>query len=260
VQTVDFLTAGILFVAGVLGGGLAGLVGGASLITFPAFLAAGLPPVIAVASNLAAVIPANLFAAIADRARMPPLNRGIVAMYAASVVAALIGAALLLLTPGRLFEILVPLLLGFATLLLACAPRVTRWLRERTRARGDREPQLGFSTIPAILPVSLYGGYFGAGVGVILLAVLSISTAGDYRSANVVKNIMTGLNTTGAAIYFAFNGAIAWPQTLVMMAGALAGGWLGGYLARIAPPSAMRIVVVAIGAILTAVYAVRYWL
>src|SRR5437773_2359785 len=124
---MDLKTASILFAAGIVGGGLAALVGGASLVTFPALLAAGLSPVTAAASNLAAIAPANFIAAWTDRAQMPPVDRAFGGLIASSVVGALIGASLLMLTPARAFELLVPVLLGFATLLLAFSVRISNW-------------------------------------------------------------------------------------------------------------------------------------
>ncbi len=114
-------------------------------------------------------------------------------------------------------------------------------------------------SIPLFLPVSVYGGYFGAGVGVILLGVLSIVTGGDYRSANAAKNIVTGINTLTAVACFTVFGAVDWLPALVMGAGALLGGLMGGHAARIVPPALMRIVVVVLGVLLTVVYAWRYW-
>jgi uncharacterized protein len=110
-----------------------------------------------------------------------------------------------------------------------------------------------------ILPVSFYGGYFGAGVGVLLIGVLSIGTPGDYRAANVTKNLVTSLNSLVAAAVFIVQGAVPWTPTLIMMAGALVGGLVGARLAQIAPHSMMRMVVVAVGALLTIVFAWRYW-
>jgi uncharacterized membrane protein YfcA len=256
---MDLQAASILFGAGVVGGGLAGLVGGASLITFPVLLAAGLSPVTAAASNLAAIAPANFIAAWTDRSRMPPVDRAFVGLMVSSVLGALIGAALLMLTPTRAFELLVPVLLGFATVLLAFSVRISNWIRASARARGKQDLTLSITSIPVMLPVSVYGGYFGAGVGVMLLGVLSVVTGGDYRSANVIKNIVTGLNTLVAVTCFGIFGAVSWRAAFVMGAGALLGGLLGGHAARIVSPAAMRIAVVALGALLTVVYAWRYW-
>ena len=249
----------MLFTTGIFGGAMAALVGGASVITFPVLLATGLPPVVATASNLVAVSPGNFLAALSDRSQLPPLNRGFVGLVIASVLGAFVGAVLLMATPSRLFEVLIPLLLGFATVLFAYAARITRWLRARALKRGGREPRMSVTSIPMLLPVSVYGGYFGAGVGVLLLGVLSIATAGDYRAANAAKNLVASLNTLVASIWFVTHGAISWPPTLTMMAGCLIGGYCGAQLARIVPQQVMRIVVVVVGAALTAAFAWRYW-
>ena len=256
---MDISTASILFGAGIVGGGLAGLVGGASLITFPALLAAGLSPVSAAASNLAAIAPANFIAAWTDRTQIPPVDRAFGGLVASSVLGALIGAALLMLTPTRAFELLVPVLLGFATLLVAFSVQISNWIRTSARARGKDNLTMSITSIPVLLPVSVYGGYFGAGVGVLLLGVLSVVTGGDYRSANVIKNIVTGINTLVAVTCFGIFGVVSWPATFAMGAGALLGGLLGGHAARVVSPAVMRIAMVALGALLTIVYARRYW-
>jgi len=249
----------MLFVTGIFGGAMAALVGGASVITFPVLLATGLPPVVATASNLVAVSPGNFLAALTDRSQLPPFNRAFIGLLIASVLGALAGALLLMVTPLRLFEVLIPLLLGFATVLFAYASRITQWLRARAQARGDGAPRMSVTSIPMLLPVSVYGGYFGAGVGVLLLGVLSIATGGDYRSANVAKNLVASLNTLVASICFIANGAVSWPPTLAMMAGCLIGGFCGGHLARIVPQQVMRVVVVVVGAALTLAFVWRYW-
>ena len=236
-----------------------GLVGGASLVTFPALLAIGLPPVTAAASNQVAALPSNFAAALADRGRLPTFDRGFIVLVVTSVVGALAGAFLLLWTPGRVFEILVPLLLGFATILFAVSPQISRWLRARAAASGRETTRSSANSIPMLFPISVYGGYFGAGVGVLALAALSVGTDGDYRAANMTKNIVMGLNTLGASIVLAAQNAVSWPPTLIMMAGAVIGGLLGGQLARVVPDGVMRVFVVVVGVLLTAVFAWRYW-
>jgi hypothetical protein len=249
----------ILFATGIVGGVMASMVGGASVITFPVLLATGLNPVVATASNLIAVSPGNMLAAFADRSQLPPFNRAFVGMIGASVLGALFGAALLMVTPARLFEVLIPLLLGFATVLFAFASRIARWVRARAQARGGVVSGTNVTSIRMLLPVSIYGGYFGAGVGVLLLGVLSIATGGDYRSANVVKNLVASLNTMVASICFVAFGAVSWPPTLTMMAGCAIGGLCGVHLARIVPQNVMQVAVVAAGAVLTIAFARRYW-
>jgi uncharacterized membrane protein YfcA len=255
---VDPNTVLFLLGAGVIGGLMSSLVGGASVVTFPVMLAVGLSPVVATASNLVAVSAGNFLAAVTDRAKLPPFNRAFVGLVMASVLGALLGAVLLLATPVRLFEFLIPLLLGFATILFAFADRITAWLRARASDRG-REWKIGVTSIPLVLPVSVYGGYFGAGAGTLLLGVLMIATEGDYRRANVAKNLVSSLNTSAASVWFIFNDAVSWPETLVMMAGCLIGAFCGSYLARRVRQDAMRVVIVVVGATLTAVFAWRYW-
>ena len=126
-------------------------------------------------------------------------------------------------------------------------------------ARHGTGPKLAVTNFWMLLPISVYGGYFGSGVGVLCVAVLMLATDGDYRSANIIKNLVVALNTAVAGAYLALHGAIAWPETLVMGAGALLGGLMGGQLARIAPPAVMRVVVFLIGAVLTVIYAWKYW-
>src|SRR4051812_27556038 len=169
---MDLLHGALLVAAGIAGGCMAAIVGGAAVITFPALLAAGLPPVMATAANTVALTPGLFLAAIYDRSQLPPLDRSFVAVALASIAGAVIGAVLLVLTPERVFSALVPLLLGFATVLFAYAGRISTWLATRGDARR-------FTHSPAVvLPVSVYGGYFGAGVGVLMLGVLSV---GDRR-------------------------------------------------------------------------------
>lgn len=248
----------MLFFAGIAGGMVTATVGGAAIFTYPALIASGIPPLPATTCNLTASFPGALFAALSDRKQLPPFNRAFVATVLASMAGAGAGALVLLATPQRVFEVLVPILLGFATVLFAFAPRVSEWLRERARRRG-RELDIGTPSLKMLLPVSFYGGYFGGGVAILVLGVLSVATGGDYRSANVVKNLIISLNCAAAAAVFIARGTVVWPQTLVLMAGSIAGGLVGASLARIAPREVMRVAVVVIGALLTVFFAWRYW-
>ena len=152
-----------------------------------------------------------------------------------------------------------PLLLGFATILFAFGDRISMAIRARSLARHGCEPQIKITSIPMLLPVSVYGGYFGAGVGVLLLAVLSLATAGEYRPANAVKNLVAAFNGVVAIVIFAVQGIINWPATLAMMIGALIGSQIGTRIARYAPREVMRWVVIVVGLLLTVTYTWRYW-
>jgi uncharacterized membrane protein YfcA len=257
---MDIPTSLMLLVAGIAGGALSALVGGASLVLFPAMLAAGVPPVMAVASNTTAITPGNFLAAMADRSQLPKFDRAFIALIAVSLVAAAAGAALLLLTPERLFELLVPLLLGFGTLLFAYARPIGAWLGRLSFGKSRTTLHPNAIGIGMMLPVSIYGGYFGAGVGVLLIAVLSVANGGDYRAANVTKNLVGSLNNLVAAIVFASQGTIAWIPALLVAAGAVGGALAGAHLARMLPVAAARGLVIAFGALLTVIYAWRYWL
>jgi uncharacterized membrane protein YfcA len=256
---MDIATAVLLCAAGLAGGTISSLAGGAALITFPTLLAAGLSPISAIASNIAALTPGSLVAALSDRTQLPALDRGFVGLVFASVVGAGIGAVLLMLTSNRVFEILVPLLIGFATILFAFGDQISAALRARSLAKHGREPEIKLTSIPMLLPVSVYGGYFGAGLGVLLVAVLQLATSGEYRPANATKNLVAALNGIVAMMIFAVEGSINWPATLIMMVGGLVGSVIGARIARYAPKETMRWVVTLIGAVLTAVYAWRYW-
>ena len=252
---MDLQTGLLLFGAGVAGGVVTAMVGGASLITFPALLAGGLPAVIANASNTVALTPGNLVAALADVERLPRWDRSLLAVSGVCAVGSVAGAALLLLTPEKAFTAVVPLLIGFATLLFALSGRIRAWIVSRGSRAGGTGP-----TALLFAPVAVYGGYFGAGMSVMLLAILSVSRPGDFRAINVIKNLLSGLTSAVAVAVFVVQGVVAWPPTLVVMAGAALGGFAGGRLVRVVSPDLMRWVVIAVGAILTVAYARRYWL
>ncbi|MGE4166057.1 MAG: sulfite exporter TauE/SafE family protein [Xanthobacteraceae bacterium] len=255
---MDPVLIAMLAGVGVLAGIIAAIVGGAAIVVYPALIASGLSPQLSAVSNLVALMPATMLAALADRTQLPRFNRDFIGLIAASITGAGIGASLLLLTPERLFAVIVPLLLGFATVLFAFSERISQWLRARAADRGH-EIAFNIASLKFILPVSFYGGYFGAGVGILLLGVFSVATGGDYRSANVTKNFVSSLNGLVASIVFILQGAVVWPQTLALMAGTLIGGYAGSYLARVIPREVMRVLIVVCGALLTAAFARRYW-
>src|SRR5262245_23695198 len=172
-----------------------------------------------------------MLATLSDRTQLPPFNRAFVGLIAASIIGTGAGAAVLLLTPERMFAQIVPLLLGFATLLFAYSEQISRWLRARAEGRGHAIA-FDLTSLKVVLPVSFYGGYFGAGVGILMLGVFSLATGGDYRSANVAKHFVSSLNGFTATLVFATQGAVLWPQTLALAAGTIAGGLIGAYVAR----------------------------
>jgi uncharacterized membrane protein YfcA len=246
----------LLVAAGIVGGIISSLVGGAALVTYPALLSIGLPPTVATVCNLVALTPGNFLAALYDRGRLPALDRAFVGLVVASLTGALFGAGFLLVTPERVFAYLIPVLMAFATVLFAFAGYISAWLRKRAAGAGTQQWTHSMSVI---FPVSFYGGYFGAGVGVLLIGVLSIGSGGDYRSANTTKNLVTSLNSFVASCVFMTQGAVWWMPTLLMMGGALAGALVGARIAQVVPHAVMRVAVTVVGALLTIAFAWRYW-
>jgi len=128
----------------------------------------------------------------------------------------------------------------------------------RAEGRGH-DITFNLASLKVVLPVSFYGGYFGAGVGILMLGVFSLATGGDYRAANVAKNFVSSLNGLAATLVFATHDAILWPQTLALAAGTIGGGLIGGYAARVIPRNAVRFLIVGVGVALTVALARRYW-
>jgi uncharacterized membrane protein YfcA len=256
---MDIQTGLMLLGAGVAGGVVTAIVGGSSLITFPAMLAAGLPPVIASTSNTIALTPSSFIAALADFERMPKWRGTFFAVTAVSAAGGVAGAFLLLWTPEKAFMGLIPALIGAATALFALAGPIRAWIFRHAgdaAAQSRRADRLG---LVLLAPVAVYGGYFGAGMSVMLLGVLSLGHVADFRGINVLKNLLSGLISGVAVAIYLAQGAVSWPETLSMMAGALAGGFAGGRLVRVVPASVLYWVVVGAGAFFTLLFAQRYW-
>jgi uncharacterized protein len=253
---MDWMTIAMLIVAGVAGGIVNAVAGGATLITFPAMLHAGLPPIIANASNAVAIMPGHLIAVLVDRHKLPRFDGRMAMLIAASVGGGALGALALLVLPERLSTLPVPVLIGFATLLFAFAPAI----QTRTAARQQPEGPLGAGRTGTIALASIYGGFFGAGLGVILTAVLSITESGDIRGIKALKNLLaTGVSVVASAI-FIVQGAVRWRETLIMLAGAMLGGYAGGHFIRVLPGNWIRCVVILAGAVMSVIYGVHYWL
>lgn len=234
------------------------MVGGAAVVIYPALIATGVSPQLAAVCNLASIMPATMLASLADRSQLPPFDRAFIGLIVASIFGAGLGATVLVFTPERLFAQIVPLLLGFATLLFAYSERISAWLRARAEGRGH-SIAFNLGSLKVVLPVSFYGGYFGAGVGILMLGVFSLATGGDYRAANVAKNFVSSLNGLAATLVFATQGAVLWPQTLALAVGTIGGGLIGAYVARVIPRNVIRVLIVVVGVALTIAFARRYW-
>lgn len=247
----------LLFLAGIVGGAVNAVAGGGTLFTFPAFMAAGLPPIIANASSSFALTPGHISGVLSERAQFPSFDSRMWWHVAIAAIGGALGALLLLVTPDRVFTALVPALIGIATLIFAFSKRLQTWLKTLTTKSSHDHARLRQMIL---VPTTIYGGFFGAGTGVILMAVFSMTSEWPVRTANAVKNLLSAAANWAAIVIFIAQGTIAWPQTLAMLAGALVGGLTGGRLLSVLPTSVVRLFVIGMGTIMTIAYAWRYWL
>lgn len=255
----DVLNIAALILIGTFSGVVATLIGGASLIAFPALIALGLSPLEAAIAQNVALAPSGFAAAYYDRSKLPRMDRSIIILIVVAVACAPIGAILLVLTPLEGFKLLVPLLLAIATALFAYAKSISSFIAKKFAT--DVSKQNGWSTATCgVAPVALYSGYFGAGASAIYLAVLMIGSAGDYRAANAVKNLLVGLTVGCSTIVYAISGSIIWPVTALLICGTISGAWLGSKLVQYAPRDAMRTIIIAVAVLLTVSYAYRFWI
>src|SRR5579885_3802153 len=223
----------ILLAASVLGGTLNGVAGGGSFITFPALIYVGVPPVQANATSTAGLWPASASAAWALRRELVRQNKTLLLVLGLSSLVGGVGGALLLLkTPQATFTLLIPFLMLLATLLFAVSPLVNARLKQRAIARQKErgverdEPRLSWfvllGTALLQLIISIYGGYFGGGIGILMLASLGLMGMQDINEMNAVKNALAACINGVAIITFAVLGAIVWQYVLVMIVGTLA--------------------------------------
>jgi uncharacterized protein len=244
----------LLLAAGFAGGTVNAIAGGATFFTFPAMLAVGIPPVVANASNATALLPASLVAAWAQRRDLVDVGAARLRRLALlGVCGGIAGAALLLVTSDRAFMVLVPFLLLVATALFAASPRLLALLRSRRPAQAGGL-RFGPGTVAVLVFCMVYGGYFGAGLGIMLLAGFAVAGLEDLRVANALKNGLSGLVNGVAVAIFVSQGLVVWPATLAMMAGAALGGFVGARIARRLPQPVFRAVVIAVGSLLTLWY------
>ena len=234
----------LLAVAGVAAGAVNAVAGGGSLISFPALLAAGLPPVTANVTNAVAVLPGYLGGSVAYRRELEGQRRRVVALALTTAVGAVAGAALLLATSEDVFEAIVPFLILAGCALLAAQPALSRRLAPSPEAaHAHRSPGLHAGAFLC----AVYGGYFGAGLGIMLLAVLALTLADDLQRLNALKGLLSFVIGLASVAVFAAFGPVRWGAALVMAAAAFAGGHAGVAVARRLPAHVLRGLVIAFG-------------
>jgi uncharacterized membrane protein YfcA len=242
--------------AAIGGGFVNALAGGGTLITFPTLVSIGIPSIAANMTNTVALLPGYLGGTFAQRKDMQGQKNRLILFIPAGIIGGLIGALLLKISTEKLFTNLVPYLILIASLLLAIQEPIKKWLMKRAQAGGRKS----FSNASAVLPVgvaAVYGGYFGAGLSVIILAVLGLVIDDSLTRLNAIKQAISFSANFAAAFFFAFSGLVNWPVALVMAIGALMGGAIGGKLASRIQPSTLRWIVVTIGLVVGIYYLVK---
>lgn len=249
----EWLLAGL---AALAAGAVNALAGGGTLISFPALTALGVPAVAANITNTVALCPGYLAAALAQSRDLRGQGGRLVFFLAAGVLGGVAGGFLLLQTGERAFRALVPYLILLACALLAAQEALRAWLLRRMAHPEAARRLEALGLLPAFL-ASVYGGYFGAGVSVVVLAVLGLVLDDSLRRLNALKQAVAFAINLAAALFFAFAGPVDWPLAAVMAGGAMLGGALGGKLAGRVKPELLRRIVVAAGVAAAAVYWVR---
>ncbi len=247
----------LIVIGAFFAGGMNAMAGGGTFFSFPALLAAGVPPVTANASNTVALWPASFSSAWAYRREIRKHGRIALMLAGVSLLGGLLGGLLLLATSNAAFSRMIPWLLLVATLLFAFSAHISRAIagcKQRLGLDGSRQRPGSIGGMLFQLIVAVYGGFFGAGLGILTLAALSIQGFEDVQDLNALKNLSSAVNYTVAAATFVVAGAVSWPHTLVMLAAALFGGYAGATLARRLPSIWLKRLIIAVGTTLTVLY------
>jgi uncharacterized membrane protein YfcA len=279
----DLLQAIAIFAAGLAAGTINAVVGSGTLITFPTLLAFGYPPVLANVSNNVGLVPGVASGVHGYRAELAGQRRRIIRLGSASLCGGLLGAILLLVLPAGAFKAVVPVLIGISLVMVVFQPRLSKWVAGRQRTRSAplappaREPEhggaagpggvAGLTSVSVLAPASqgaalqvggpvlwvlvflsgVYGGYFGAAQGVLLIGFMGVAFTDTMLRINAVKNVLAGLVNGVAAVVFVFATHIDWGVAGLIACGAILGGQLGARIGRKLPPWGLRALIICVG-------------
>jgi uncharacterized membrane protein YfcA len=241
---MSLLHAVAIFAAGIVAGTINTVVGSGTLVTFPVLLGFGYAPVVANVSNTVGLVPGSMTGALGYRRELSGQGRRTLPLACTSLVGGAAGAVLLLSLPAAAFKAIVPVFIGIALVLIVAQPRLSSWLAKLRPPAHDRA---GVWATAGVLASGVYGGYFGAAQGILLLAILTLALDDHLQRLNALKVVLAGLVNLVAAVVFVFAAPVAWGAAGLIAAGSLIGGFLGAHAGRRLPPVALRIVVVAVG-------------
>jgi uncharacterized membrane protein YfcA len=255
-RSLHFTQAILLFFAAAIAGTLNAVAGGGSFVSFPLLLFTGVPAVEANATNTVALWPGLAASTVVYLKRLDAPPRLLIPLLATSLAGGWAGALLLLRTPQHTFLHLVPWLLLSGTLLFAFGNQI-RAMAGRTSVVEDLRQlswqAIGVSSLLQLL-LAVYGGYFGAGIGFVILGMLAALGMRDVLAMGAIRTLLAAACNVAAVVTFIWAGAVLWPQCLVMLAGALTGGWFGAHFAQTADPKKMRYAVIGIGLAMSAYF------
>lgn len=237
-----------------IGAGLVNAIaGGGTLITFPVLTAFGVPAIRANATNTVSLCPGYMGGAFAQRKDLEGLGRSIRPQLVAAAFGGFAGSVLLIMSSEAVFKQIVPFLIIGACVMLAVQDRLRGWISKRSRTgQPHRAVEIGATGLTAV-----YGGYFLAGQGIMMMAVLGLFSTLPFNRLNAVKQTLSSVISIAAASFLVFSGKVEWTLVLVMAPASLIGGHLGGNLARVLPPARLRVAVIVLGLIVAAIYLVR---
>ncbi|MGW5138892.1 sulfite exporter TauE/SafE family protein [Nocardia beijingensis] len=239
-----------VFGAGIGAGGINTIVGSGTLITFPVLLAFGLPPVTANVSNTIGLVPGSISGVHGYRRELAGQRRRLLRLGTASLLGGITGAVLLLVLPAAAFKAIVPILIILALVLVVVQPRLANWVKRRRENDGAPVPEHGGPILlTAVYAAGVYGGYFGAAQGVLLIGLLGVFVHDDIQRLNGAKNVLALIVNAVSALIFIVVADVDWRVVALIALGSIIGGQLGARLGRRMPPNLLRAVIVVVGLI-----------
>jgi uncharacterized membrane protein YfcA len=241
---MSLLHALAIFGAGIVAGTINTVVGSGTLFTFPVLLAFGYPPVVANVSNTVGLVPGSVSGAFGYRQELAGQTRRGLPLAIASALGAVVGSVLLLTLPASAFKTIVPVFIAIALVLIVLQPRLSRAVRAR---RSEGSVHAGPVATLAVFGSGVYGGYFGAAQGILLLSILGLALDDDLQRINALKVVLAGLVNLIAGLIFVFVANVAWLPALLIAVGSTVGGVIGARGGRRLPPWALRAVIIVVG-------------